>query len=181
MKYIDKIKLKDKIFKIYKINKNEIYIFKKLHLKILENVDKRFDSPYDYNQFKKDFDNKSCVFLIYYKNKPIAYTLVYIFKNNCSFKKDFKKYCDISNKDINLTAELAGSGVLEGFRGYGLQNYFFELRYKYLKEIGFKYSVISVHPDNKYSLKNIYKNEYVLKSKVIRKTKSRLYFKKTIN
>lgn len=181
MKYIDEIKLKGKRFKVYKINKHEIYIFKKVHLEILKNTSKEFDSPYDYRDLKQNFQKESPIFLVYYKNKPIAYTLIYVFKDDCKFKKDFKKFCKISKKDIELTAELAGSGVLEGFRGLGLQSYFINLREEYLKKINFKFSVISVHPENKFSVNNIKKNNYDLVSFVKRKVKSRFYFKKNLS
>jgi len=38
MKFIESVKLKNKTFKIYKINQWEVYIFKKLHLSILKDM-----------------------------------------------------------------------------------------------------------------------------------------------
>jgi hypothetical protein len=180
MKYIDSIKLNNKVFKTYKINKQEIHIFKKLHLKILEDTPKEFDYPYNYNKLKKDFDFKSAIFLTYYKNKPIAYSFVYCFKEENKFKNIFKKYCKISKKDMNLTAEFAGAGVLKSLRGNLLQDYLINLREKYLKSINYKYSVISAHPDNIYSKKNILKNNYKLVSIGKKDENIRLYFKKQI-
>jgi ribosomal protein S18 acetylase RimI-like enzyme len=180
MKLIETIKLNNIIFKTYKINKHEVYIFKKLHLEILKDTPKQFDSPYDYKELKKDFDNKSAIFLTFNKNKPIAYSFVYCFKENNKFKKNFKKYCKISTKDIELTAEFAGAGVLKKYRGNALQDYLIKLREKYLKNINYKYSVISAHPDNIYSKKNVLKNNYKLISTGNKDGNLRLYFKKEI-
>jgi ribosomal protein S18 acetylase RimI-like enzyme len=179
MRFIEKITLKNKSFKVFKINKFEVYIFKKLHLKILENTSSDFDSPYNYSELNKDLKD-SGIFLVYYKNKPIAYTFVYLFKEINSFVIDFKKYSKIPKKDLFLTAELCGSGVLEEFRGLGLQSYFIKLREDYLIENKIKYSVISVHPDNIYSKRNILKNGYKFISCKSTKLKIREYFKKKI-
>lgn len=180
MKYFDSIKLKNKTFKTYRINKHEVYIFKKLHLEILKDIPKQFDSPYNYKELKKDFDNKSSVFLTFYKDKPIAYSFVYCFKEENEFKRNFKKYCEISKKNIDFTAEFAGVGVLKKYRGHGLQDYFLKLRENYLQKINYKFSVISVHPKNIYSLKNILKNNYQLISKGKKDKKVRMYFRKEI-
>ncbi|NCP72137.1 hypothetical protein GW835_01970 [archaeon] len=180
MKYIESVKLKDKLFKTYKINKSEVYIFKKLHLEILKKTPKEFDFPYDYELLKKDFDYKSAIFLTYYRDKPIAYSFVYCFKEDNKFKENFKKYCKISKKDMDLTAEFAGAGVLKKYRGHGLQDYLIKLREGYLKSINYKYSVISAHPDNLYSKKNILKNDYKLISIGKKDGNVRLYFKKEI-
>jgi predicted GNAT family N-acyltransferase len=74
MKYIDKFKSKNKCFRIYKINSSEVHLLKKVHLKIIEDTPKIFDSPYNYNLFKEDIKNKKeHLFLIYYENKIVAY------------------------------------------------------------------------------------------------------------
>jgi ribosomal protein S18 acetylase RimI-like enzyme len=180
MKYMDSFKTKNKLFKIYKINKHEIYIFKKLHLKILEYTPKIYDFPYDYKRLKEDFDKESAIFLVYFNKRPVAFGFVYAFKNKNEFTENFRKYSKIPFKDINLTAELAGCGVLKNYRGLGLQNYLIRFRENYLKSIGFKYSVISTHPDNIYSKNNILNQNYKLISTIKTKTKTRDYFKKKI-
>ncbi len=180
MKYIESIKLKNKIFKTYKINKNEVYIFKKLHLSILKDTPKEFDFPYDYQKLKDDFDFKSAIFLTYYKDRPIGYSFVYCFKEDNEFKQNFLKYCKLSKKDIELTAELAGAGILEKYRGYGLQSYLIKLRENYLKDIDYKFVVISAHPDNIYSKRNIVLNNYKFVSIGKKNNFKRLYFKKEI-
>ncbi len=75
MKFIEVINLKNKYFKVYKINQWEVNIFKKLHLEILNNIPLKFDYPYNYKLFKEGIrNNNDHIFIMFFKNKPMAYS-----------------------------------------------------------------------------------------------------------
>ena len=81
MKFIENNRLKNKNFKVYKINSSEVYIFKKLHAEILKNTFSSFDCAYEYDRFKKDIkDKKDYIFLMYYRNKPVAFSFMSVAK-----------------------------------------------------------------------------------------------------
>ncbi len=182
MKYITKIKLKNKIFKIYKLESLNIPFFKTFYQSILDNlkgIEKEFSSGYNFVLLKKDIQGKSVVHMVYYNEKPIAYSLVYVPNNkNISY---WLNNCKISRVDKAKVAELAGAGVIPEFRGYGIQSYLLELREKYLKKIRFKWGVSAAHPKNVYSYNNLIKNNYLLMgSGKNSHNEDRLYFKKEI-
>ncbi|GEM_PF-201465 len=183
MKYITKVKLKDKLFKIYKLEVIDVPIFKDLHQEILDTLkgeDKEFNSSYNYVRLKRNLKGKSIIYMVYCNKELIAYGFVFSLTNKAA--PYWLNNCKIDKSDRRLVAEMVGAGVLPDFRGYGLQDYLFKLREKYLKKIKYKYAVCSVHPKNIYSYNNLVKNNYVLIS--LGKNKynhDRFYFKKEIN
>jgi len=182
MKYITKIKLKNKQFSVYRLESTDMNFFKQFHkqlLDCLQGIEKEFTGEYNYVLLKKDIQGKSILHVVYYKEKPIAYSLVYTpnRKNITSWLNN----CKIEKKDKTKIAELAGAGVVPEFRGYGMQSYLLKLREKYLKKIKFKWGVVSVHPKNIYSLINLVKNDYSIISLSKNKhNEDRLYLKKRI-
>ncbi|MEI8363936.1 MAG: hypothetical protein WCF78_00565 [archaeon] len=182
MKYITKVRLNNKIFKIYKLGALDIPFFKDFYSIIIDNlkgIEKEFSSHYDYKLLKKDIESKSVVYMVYYREKPVAYSLVYI--PNSKNISNWLKNCKIDKTDKTRIAELAGAGVIPEFRGYGIQSYLFKLREKYLKKINFKWGVCSVHPKNIYSYNNLVKNNYTfISSGKDKLNRDRLYFKKEI-
>ena len=182
MKYITKVRLKNKIFKIYKLDTADIPLFKDFYSIIIDNlkgIEKEFSSHYNYKRLKKDIEGKSVIYMVYYKEKPIAYSLVYIPNSkNISY---WLENCKINNIDKYKLSEMAGAGVIPEFRGYGIQSYLFKLREKYLKKIKFKWGVSSVHPKNIYSYNNLIKNNYELVgSGKDKNNHDRLYLKKEV-
>lgn len=179
MKHIEDVLLKDKLFKTYKINKSEVYIFKKLHTEILKNTPNIFDTPYRYNDMIDEIKNNILhLFLLYYKNKPIAYSLV-IFYNKTNIY-DLKQ--QISKKiDYDKCVEFGGAGVLEKHRGYGIHNYFIKFREDFCKKKEKNIFFVSAHPKNTYSINNIKKNKYKLIKRFINyENHEKLLFEKKI-
>ncbi len=90
------------------------------------------------------------ILIVFYKDKLVSYSGIILETN--------KKYCfnyNLTEKEIEKSAVLIATSVSKRFRGYGLQIFLIEKRISYLKKIGVKYALICVHPENKYSLKNI--------------------------
>lgn len=56
--------------------------------------------------------------------------------------------------------DLNGVGVLEKFRGLGIQDYFINLRVNYAFNLGQRYFFVSINPKNVWSLKNAKKNGF---------------------
>ena len=160
MKLIEKIKLNNKAFKVYRINQFEVYLFKKLHYKILKETPKEFDSPFKYNLIKKGISKKrNVVFLVYYKNHPVAYSfmgLANFFEKGIDYEKRYK----LKNNQLPFVVDYYGSGVIKKYQGNSLQDYLLKLRERYARNLGFKYFYVSCNPKNKYSLKNIKKNGF---------------------
>ncbi|MDD3178120.1 MAG: hypothetical protein PHR26_01245 [Candidatus ainarchaeum sp.] len=167
MKFIENIKLKNKNCKVYKINSSVVYIFKKLHLEILKNTPLSFDCAYEYSRFKEDIKNKKediknkkdYIFLMYYRNKPVAFSFMSVAKFD-KFNLLYIKRYKLTKKQLPFLYDLNGVGVLEKFRGLGIQDYFIKLRIDYAKKLGQKYFFVSINPKNMWSLKNAKKNDF---------------------
>ncbi len=163
MKHIESVVLKDKKFELYKINQFETYILKKLHSKIIKDVPLEFDSPYNYTKFKKDIRFKEeYLFLLYFKKTPVAYCRI----NICNINPHPKniaylvKHHQVRKEELNKICNVDGAGVISKYRGLGIQDYFFKFREKFAKQKGYKYLFTACHPKNKFSMKNIKKNNY---------------------
>lgn len=182
MKYVDSVILKNKKFKIYRINQFEVPIFKKLHLEIIKDVPSEFDSPYNYSRYKEDIKlGNDLIFVMYSDKNPVAYGRISFRKADSKNINGLVKHYGINKKELTKVCEIDGVGVILKFRGYGIQDYFLKFRENYMKDKGYKYLFTATHPKNKYSLNNIIKNSYQ-KQKLYKNYKGvdRLLFKKTI-
>jgi len=182
MKYIESVVLKNKRFKIYKINQFEVLIFKKLHLEIIKDVPKEFDSPYNYSRYKEDIKlGNDLIFLMYSGKIPIAYSRISFRKIDSKNTDGLVKHYGVNKKELSKVCEIDGAGVIPKFRGYGIQDYFLKFRENYVKKEHYKFLFTATHPKNKYSLRNILKNGYK-KQKVYKNHKGidRLLFKKEV-
>jgi GNAT superfamily N-acetyltransferase len=170
MKYIKtfclKNKNKKKEFKIYKINRFETHILKKLHHQILIGVPKKYDFPYNYKRMKEDLKiNKDYFFIVYNKLIPVAYCRI---ERICPedypiSSKKLKGLCDhykLKSKQLFFACDVNGSGVISKYRGFGLQKYLLDFREEFARSLECKYLFTSCHPENKYSIKNILKTNF---------------------
>ncbi len=163
MKFIESVILKNKEFKLYKINQFETSILKKLHSKIIKDVPLEFDSPNNYNKFKKDIRFKEeHLFLLYCKKTPVAFCGI----NICNINPHPKniaylvKHHKVKKKELDKICNIDGTGVISKYRGLGIQDYFLKFREQFAKQKGYKYLFTACHPKNNFSIKNIKKNKY---------------------
>ena len=174
-----KVKLKDKVFNYRFAKKEDINRCLYLEKIIANESDSNLHLSYNKKDLIHKLVNKNKILLLFYKNRLIAYSNVELSnKDRLNWIDEF----DIKKKFFCFVGYLGGTRVSSNFRGYGIQRFFIRKREEYLKKIGCKLSLITVHPKNKYSLNNIVSSNYIL----IKKNKNifgkiRLFYKKSLN
>ena len=75
--------------------------------------------------------------------------------------RNYGEYLDYTPEQLAKTVSMDTSFVLPEYRGFGLQQFFFELREQAATELlGATEALTTIAPDNEYSLNNAYKTGY---------------------
>ncbi len=123
-------------------------------------------------------NEKSNIYLVFYKDKLIAYATIWCPSNSQpEWLTDFK----LPKTNLKATGELYGCIVYEKFRNFGLQNYLIDLRENYLIKNNYKFSIVTVDVNNKVSYNNLIKKKYKsIQIKDYKKVSIRYYMKKEL-
>lgn len=144
-----KKKLKDKVFNIRLATEKDIDTINNFDKNIFRTVNRDFYNRHNKKNILKNL-KRGKIFLVFYKNKLVSWAAIIL--------EGDKKYCynyNLTEKEIKNSGCLVAASVSKRFRGYGLQKFLIEKRLDYLKKNKIKFALISVHPENKYSLNNI--------------------------
>lgn len=145
-----KIKLKDKIFTYRFAKEEDIDIINKFDINIYRQVDHRIYFRHNKIKLKNMMSYGRKIWVIFYKDKLVAWTGIRL-----RLDKDEAKDYNLTEKQIEKSADLVATAVSSRFRGYGLQKFLIKERVKYLKKINMKYALTDVNPLNVHSEKNI--------------------------
>jgi len=94
---------------------------------------------------------------MYYNDKKLVCSMMLI----SSTKKDLVKF-GLDNLNYEKVVDYGPMFVNIKYVGNGLQHQMLEVLDKYSKELGYEYSVSTIHPDNVYSIRNLVKDGFVL-------------------
>lgn len=145
-----RIKLKDKVFTCRFATEKDIDILNRFDINIYRKVNPDFYFRHTKKMLKKMMSSGRKIWVVFYKDKLVAWAAIGLKIN----KEEAKNY-NLTEKQIEKTADLFAAAVSPRFRGYGLQRFLINKRVDYLRKLKKKYALINVNPLNKYSEKNI--------------------------
>jgi GNAT superfamily N-acetyltransferase len=173
-----KVKLKDKVFNYRFAKKEDINRCVYLDKQVCKNTNPNFHDGYTKAELLRGIESINRTIVVFYKNKLVAFSQVEFARDD---RLNWIDEFNLSKKDFLKSGYFGGTLVASKYRGYGIQDFFIKKREDYIKKVGCKYSLVSVHPKNKFSLNNIVSYNYILVKK--RKNifgKIRLFYKKKI-
>ena len=146
---LDKSKLKREVLKKEDIDFYNSYI---------EDIRSKMERPeflgtFTHAELESLLDNKSYIYLYKY-DKNITCTSMII----PAREKDIKKFG--LNYNYQDVIDYGPEAVSDKYRGNGLQKFMLEDLDRISKELGYKYAVTTIHPDNIYSINNFLKHDF---------------------
>ena len=119
--------------------------------------DKKIFQKTEADEFAESIELDQC-FCFMDGNKMIAFTLMVAARPGY---RNYGEYLDYTPEQLAKTVSMDTSFVLPEYRGFGLQQFFFELREQAATELlGATEALTTIAPDNEYSLNNAYKTGY---------------------
>ncbi|HJJ04997.1 MAG TPA: hypothetical protein OIM45_03910 [Clostridiaceae bacterium] len=149
------------------------------YLKLYDNVKKHMEHPEWLGEFSRDdyiylLNNGANIFVWTYNSKMIAAGMTIPTK-----QKDLDKFF-IQNLNYHEVIDFGPELVDIDYVGNGLQNEIIRFLIEYAKENRYKYGVSTIHPENKYSIKNFEKNGFEYIERVELKRGIRNVYKKEL-
>ncbi len=167
---MDKIYLTDLVCQDDSINLDEYLIFSKMVRDNMEHPD--WLGVFSEDDLKQMLKDNSKIWN-YYLNDEIVCSMMYIPATEHSAMK-----LEISNYDFRLIADYGPMMVNPKYIGNGLQYQMLKVLNQYALNIGCKYAVATIHPDNIYSINNFLKDEFLkIGQKDFKRGRRDIYFK----
>jgi len=125
----------------------------------VENVKKKMEHPewlgdFTKAELKKCLDNMSKIFI--YESNGIIYASSMIIPAR---EKDLVKF-GLEELPFTYVIDYGPEAVAEDVRGNGIQLHILEDMDQYARNLGYKYAVTTVHPDNKHCIRNMEKHGF---------------------
>ncbi len=164
------IKLKDLIVVDTKIDIDE-------YIKVRDTIKSRMSNPEWLGDFTKEdiiklLNNGSKIWM-FYDNKEFVCSMMFIPSDKESIIK-----MNIDNINYKEVADYGPMFVNDKYRGNGLQYEMLKYLDNYSINNDFKYAVVTVHPDNKYSINNLIKDKFIKHDELMFKRGIRIIYKK---
>ena len=124
----------------------------------INDIRSRMDRPDFLGTFTDDdleylLDHNSHIYLFNYDNDVVCTSMIIP-----ASEKDIKKFgLDL---DFNEVIDYGPEVVLDSYRGNGLQGYMLEDLDSISKDLGYKYAVATIHPENVFSINNFLKHDF---------------------
>lgn len=149
-----KTKINNKVFTFRLANEKDIDTINNFDKYIYRTVNKEFY----YRHTKKKLKNMlkiGKIFLLFDKERLVAWSGILL-----ALKESYFSMYELPKNQINNSGVLVATAVKKRYRGLGIQSFMIKKRIEYLKKINRKYALVSVHPENKASIKNIKENNF---------------------
>jgi ribosomal protein S18 acetylase RimI-like enzyme len=147
-------KINNKTFNFRLASEKDIDIINNFDKYVYATIDNRF--YHRHTKIKlKNMLKIGKIFLLFDKEKLIAWSALLL-----DLKESYFSMYDLPKTQINNSGVLVATAVKKRYRGNGIQSFMIKQRIEYLRKINRKYALVSVHPDNKASIKNIKENNF---------------------
>ena len=130
------------------------------YISFRENVKTHMEHPEWLGDFTKEdltflLNNDSKIWIYYLKDEPICSMMTIPSRD-----KDLKKF----EIDLNYKEVIDYGPIFVNFNyvGNGLQYQMIKFIDNYSKKKGYKYAIVTIHPDNLYCINNFLKDEFML-------------------
>ncbi len=144
-------------FLIRRCEKTDLFDILKLRQKIYDDLsDPGLYALVDEEDILESLKLDHC-FTVYQDGRLVAFTMMI---DNRSSSRNYGTYLDYTPDQQRRCVSLEISIVDESCRGYGLQRYFVELRERVARDLGAAEALVTIGPENKYSLQNLMREGY---------------------
>lgn len=149
------------------------------YIKFRDEVQSKMEYPDWLGDFTKEdieyvMNNGSKIWIYYDRDKPVC-SMMFIPSDEHSIKK-----MGMDNLDYKVVGDYGPMFVSDEYRGNGLQYQMLCALDKYLIDNGYQYAVVTVHPENVYSIKNLVKDNFELVSRKMFTRGIRYVYKKEL-